>query len=142
MRDTLLIVGQDQNAETIASTLLERRLPVRSVTDPSEACDIICCEGAAVVVLDLTYPDTRGFEILRRLRGRFETRTLPTRPGIVVVADWPESAVERLAVGLGADIFLRKPVMVADLLATVDQLLSAACVRHASSSGREPPLPA
>jgi len=127
MKDTVLIVGQDANAWRIARTLLSARsLNVRSVTRPMEACDVICCEGVALVVLDLTFPDTKGLELLRRLRGRFETRVLPAQPRVVVVADWTESAVERLAIGLGADAFLRKPVRPRDLLAVVDQLTWAA----------------
>ncbi|HVO26940.1 MAG TPA: response regulator [Candidatus Margulisiibacteriota bacterium] len=124
MKDTALIVGQDANARRIARTLLyARNMNVLSVASPLEACDIICCEGAAVVVLDLTFPDTKGLEVLRRLRGRFETRILPTQPRVIVVADWPESAVERLAVGLGADAFLRKPVAARDLLNVVDRVV-------------------
>lgn len=124
MKDTVLIVGQDAHARAIARTLVwARNLRVLSTTDATAACDIICCEGAAVVVLDLTFPDTKGLELLRRLRGRFETRVLPTQPHVIVVADWGESAVERLAVGLGADVFLRKPVAPRDLLACVDRMV-------------------
>ena len=102
MKDTVLIVGRDAHARAIARTLLwARNLHVLSTTDPTEACDVICCEGASVVVLDLTFPDTKGLELLRRLRGRFETRVLPAQPRVIVVADWGESAVERLALGLG-----------------------------------------
>ena len=126
MKDTVLIVGRDANARTIARTLRARGLHIRSITDALEACDVICCEGAAVVVLDLTFPDTKGLEVLRRIRGRFETRVLPTQPRVIVMADWTESAVERLAIGLGADVFLPKPVVSRNLLAVVDQLAWAA----------------
>jgi CheY-like chemotaxis protein len=127
VKDTVLIVGTDVNARTTAETLLRARgLHTLSATDATDACDILSCEGAAVVVLDLTFPDTKGFEVLRRLRGRFETRALPTQPSVVVVADWPESAVERLAVGLGADAFLRKPVAPDEFLSAVERFLPTA----------------
>jgi DNA-binding response OmpR family regulator len=123
MKDTVLILGQDAQARLISRTLLRaRNLHVLAIADATQACDLICCEGAAVVVLDLTFPDTKGLEVLRRLRGRFETRTLPMQPRVIVVADWAESALERLAVGLGADAFLRKPVAPRDLVAVVDRL--------------------
>jgi DNA-binding response OmpR family regulator len=126
MKDTVLIVGEDANARAIAETLRwAGNLHALWTTDATEACDIICCEGAAVVVLDLTFPDTKGLELLRRLRGRFETRILPTQPHVIVVADWGESAVERLAVGLGADVFLRKPLAPRELLACIDQMVTA-----------------
>jgi len=126
MKDTVLIVGRDANARAVARTLRARGLHILSLTDAMEACDVICCEGAAAVVLDLTFPDTNGLEVLRRLRGRFETRILPTQPRVIVMADWTESAVERLAVGLGADAFLRKPVVPRRLIAVLDRLLAAA----------------
>ena len=127
MKDTVLIVGDDANARLIASTLVgSRNAHVLRITDPTEACDVMCCEGAAVVVLDLTFTGTKGLELLRRLRGRFDTRLLPTQPHVIVVADWVESAVERLAVGLGASAFLRKPVTAHDLLAVFNDLEVAA----------------
>jgi len=98
---------------------------VRAVTDPTEGCDILACEGALVVVLDLTFPETRGLDLLRRLHGRFETRLLLTQPSVVVMTDWFESAVEHLAVDLGAVTFLRKPVSPGDFLSAVERLLPA-----------------
>ena len=127
MKDSILIVGDDVNRRSAAATLLHLRgMHVLSATDATAACDILSCEGAAVVVLDLTFPDTKGFEVLRRLRGRFETRVLPTQPRVVVLADWAESAVERLAVGLGADAFVRKPVAPRELLSAIEQFLPPA----------------
>src|SRR5258708_6449446 len=83
MTDTVLIIDEDANARIIAETLLRTRgLHVLAATDATQACDIICCEEVAVVVLALTVADTRGLEVLRRLRGRFETRMLPTQPRV------------------------------------------------------------
>ena len=124
MRDSILIVGGDASGlGATAAFLRARGMHVLSATDAAAACDILSCEGAAVVALDLTFPDTKGFEVLRRLRGRFETRLLPTQPRVVVLADWAESAVERLAVGLGADVFVRKPIAPRELLGAIDLLL-------------------
>jgi CheY-like chemotaxis protein len=125
MTDTVLIVDEDVNARIIAETLLRSRgLHVLAATDAAAACDIMCCEGVAVVVLALALADTRGLEVLRRLRGRFETRTLPTQPRVVVVADWAEPAVERLAVGLGADAVLRRPLSPAEFIHLIERLVA------------------
>jgi DNA-binding response OmpR family regulator len=127
VKDSILIVGDHVKGYSAAAILLHiRGMHVLSAPDAASACDILSCEGAAVVVLDLTFPDTKGFEVLRRLRGRFETRVLPTQPRVVVLADWPELAIERLAVGLGADAFLRKPVAVRQLLWAIEPFLPAA----------------
>ena len=125
MKNTVLIVGESVSAgSSTDASLRARGLHILRTMDATEACDILCCEGAAVVVLDVTFPDTRGFEVLRRLRGRFETRILPSQPSVVVMADWAESAVERLAVGLGADVFLRKPITPREFVTVVERLVA------------------
>jgi CheY-like chemotaxis protein len=124
VEDTILVVDEDVNARIVAETLLRARgLHVIGVADAVEACDILCCEGAAVVVLALL-PGMRGMDILRRLRGRFTTQTFRTEPRIVVVTDWPEPAVERLAFALGADAFLSKPLVPGEFLDVIEQLLA------------------
>jgi CheY-like chemotaxis protein len=121
VENTILVIDEDVNARIVAETLLRARgLHVIGVADAVEACDILCCEGAAVVVLGLL-PGMRGIDILRRLRGRFTTQTFRTEPRIVVVADWPEPAVERLAFALGADAFLSKPFTPGEFLTTIEQ---------------------
>jgi len=126
VKDSILIVGSASGASAAEPFLRACGTHVLLATDAGAACDILACEGAAVVVLDLTFPDTKGFEILRRLRGRFETRLLPTQPRVVVLADWTESAIEHLAVGLGADVFLRKPVAPRELLDAIAPFLPTA----------------
>jgi CheY-like chemotaxis protein len=124
MNHTVLIVDDDVNARIIAETLLELRgLRVRLATDGTEACEMVRREGAAVVVVNLSLPGMNGFEVLRRLRGRFETLRLPAQPRIVVTSDREEPEVERFALRLGADAFLRKPVAPNRFIAIVEQFI-------------------
>ena len=123
---TVLIVDEDVNAQIVAETLLRLRdLPVRLAGDGMEACDIVQHEDIAVVVLDLSLPGMNGFEVLRRLRSRFETPRLPTAPRIVVVTDRHEPEVERFARRLGADAVLHKPLAPDQLIRTVEKLVES-----------------
>lgn len=125
MKDGVLIIDEDVNARIIAETLLGTRgLHVRAASDGNEAYELIRREGAAVVLLDLALRGMNGLEVIRRLRGRFESLPLPSQPRIVVVSDRTEPEVERFALRLGADAFLRKPVAPARLIDTVEKLLS------------------
>lgn len=125
-KDAVLIIDDDVHARLVAATLLRSRgLHVLAAKDAAEACDVICCEGAAVVVLDPALPDMKGFELLRRMRGRFETRTLPVQPRVVIVTDRVQPEVERFAAQMGADAFLRKPLVPAQLIRVIEQLLAA-----------------
>ncbi len=124
MEPTVLIVDEDVNAQIIAETLLRLRgLPVRIAGDGTEAWEIIRDSCPAVVVLDLSLPGMNGFEILRRLRGRFETLSLACQPRVVVVTDRREAEVERFVMRLGADAFLRKPVEPGQFIRTVERLM-------------------
>lgn len=118
---SVLIVDEDANARIIAATLLPlRQLRVRSTTNASEACDIADQEDVAVVVLNLNSRTSNGFEALRQLRNRCATLR------IVVVTDWEEAAVERLARRLGADAFLRQPMLARQLITAVEELTALA----------------
>ncbi|MFI5397458.1 MAG: response regulator [Candidatus Binatia bacterium] len=121
MNGTVLIVDEEANARIIAAALLPlRQLHVRSATNVGEACDIACQEDVAVVVLNLNSQLSNGFEALRQLRKRCGTLR------IVVVTDWEEPAVERLARRLGADAFLRKPMSPDQLITAVEELTAIA----------------
>ena len=125
MNRTVLIVDDDANACIIAETLLRLRgLSVRSMGDGAEACELVQRVSPAVVVLSLGLPGMNGFEVLRRLRGRFETLRMPMQPRIVVTSEREEAEVERFARRLGADAFLRKPVGANELIACVEHCLA------------------
>jgi len=120
---TVLIVDEDVNAQIIAETLLRLcELRVRLAGDGIEACDIVRHEDIAVVVLDVSLPGMNGFELLRRLRGRFGPLALATKPRVLVVTDRQEPEVKRFALRLGANAFLRKPLVPIQFIKTVQEL--------------------
>jgi CheY-like chemotaxis protein len=122
---TVLIVDADANACIIAETLLRLRgLSVRSMGDGVEACELVQRESPAVVVVDLGLPGMNGFEVLRRLRGRYETLRQRMQPRIVVTSEREDVEVEHFARRLGADAFLRKPVGANELIACVERCLA------------------
>ncbi|MBI4517186.1 MAG: response regulator [Deltaproteobacteria bacterium] len=131
MTQTVLIVDEDVNARIIAETLLRTRgVPVRIAADGIEACDLVRHQGAAVVVLDLALSGMNGLEVIRRLCGRFEPLPAPTRPYIIVLSDRDEPEVERFALRLGADVFLRKPLNPREFVTTVEQIISGDAMPH------------
>jgi DNA-binding response OmpR family regulator len=129
---TILIVDEDVNAQIIAETLLRlREFGVRVARDGTEACDILRHEDIAVVVLDASAPGVNGFELLRRRRGRFGPLPVATKPRILVVADRQEPEIERFALRLGADAFLRKPLAPARFIKSVQELADGAAPQAA-----------
>jgi CheY-like chemotaxis protein len=70
-----------------------------------------------LVVLDVMLPDVDGWELLANLHQHPSTRRLPVV--VCTVVDGRE-----LALALGADVYLPKPVQRDDFLRAVDQALS------------------
>ncbi len=71
-----------------------------------------------LVMTDLYMPVMDGFELIRRIRAEERLKGMP----VVAISAGGQDARER-ALGLGVDIFLRKPVRFADVMDTVKQLL-------------------
>ena len=135
VEDTVLIVDQDMKTRIIAEGLLRTRgRHVLGVRDGTEACDVVRCEGAAVVVLSLPSPAATSLDLLPRLRGQLEGFPGPT-PRIVVVAPEAKSEFERCALRLGADAFLHKPAGPARFIATVEGLMVRATSHHVPGLG-------
>lgn len=72
-----------------------------------------------LVVLDVMLPDESGNEIIKKLRGRAETKTIPV---IMVTAKTSEMDLVR-GIEDGADDYLKKPFSVMELISRVKALL-------------------
>jgi two-component system sensor histidine kinase/response regulator len=120
----VVIVDEDVNARIIAETLLQvRGIDARMAADGTEACEIVRRYGAAVVVVDLGSPGTNGIEAIRKLCGRFEALPLPAQPRIIALSSSQTPDLERFVLRLGADVLLRKPVVPAEFVLTVERLM-------------------
>ena len=127
MGRTVLIADEDVHARIMAETLLRLRgLRVRFAGDGAEASALVCHADVAVVVLDVDHAEMNGFELLRRLRGRFEALPLPTRPRVLAVTARRDPAVKRFALHLGADAVLYKPFAPARFIETAERLVRGA----------------
>jgi two-component system sensor histidine kinase ChiS len=123
MRNSVLIVDDDANARLLVATLLRiHGLHVLAAKDGTEACDVVRCEGAAVVVVGLQDCDAGSLELLHHLRAQLESFSFPT-PRILVMADRCERETERDALRASADVFLRKPPDPAQFTAIVERLI-------------------
>ncbi|HYE48309.1 MAG TPA: cache domain-containing protein [Azospirillaceae bacterium] len=107
-------------ADMVAITLERHGCEVAVCNDAQQALDAFVEDPAAwdVVVTDQVMPDLKGTELIRRLRRL--RRDLPT----ILCTGYSETLSEEAAHAAGADLFLRKPVLPADLVAAVRGLLS------------------
>jgi signal transduction histidine kinase/CheY-like chemotaxis protein len=114
-RRSVLIVDDDEGVRRLlAYELQPLGVEILEATDGRTAIEIAATESPDAILLDVLMPGMDGWETLRSLKERPETRSIP----VVIL-----SVVENRAFGLslGAFEYLVKPVDVSQLLATLSR---------------------
>ena len=116
----ILIVDDDENATFLLESMLRGdRYEVFATNDSGQALEMASRIRPDLIILDLVMPEPTGFQVCRLLRE--DIRFLFTPIIIVTALGTTDSMV--VAVGAGADEYLRKPVLVEKLKETVETLL-------------------
>jgi CheY-like chemotaxis protein len=107
----------DDNPDTIL--LFQRytsntRYVITGIRDPDKAVHMAEINAPKIIFLDLMMPGVDGWEILNQIRENPPTSTIP----IVVVSIMPQ---ESLALAMGANAFLQKPINQNDFLNLLNQ---------------------
>lgn len=105
------------NLKVIEAMLGIRSAQALSAPNGEVGLAMLDAEDVDAVLVDLRMPEMDGFEVLRRIRGRGDAKA--SLPVCIVTAD-PDSNLGAQARRAGADEFLTKPVMMADLFAFLD----------------------
>jgi CheY-like chemotaxis protein len=108
----------DDNPDTVL--LFQRyvsntRYTVIGVRDPNKAAHLAGVHSPKVILLDLMMPGVDGWEVLSQIRQNPLTSAIP----VVVASILPE---ESLALAMGANAFLQKPISQNDFLNLLNQL--------------------
>ncbi|GAB4275972.1 MAG: response regulator [Deferrisomatales bacterium] len=130
MARVLVVDDEEDLLELLAYNLEGSGFQVDRATTGRAALDRVERRRPDLVVLDVMLPDLQGFEVLRILRTRESTRTLPV---ILLTARGEESDV-LVGFELGADDYVVKPFSPRELLARVRAVLHRA-------QGTESPRP-
>lgn len=113
---TVLVVDDDVDLRSLVALALRRAgLVTIEAANGEEALRILEERPASVVVLDLGMPGMSGLDVIRALRLRPETATLPVL--LMTGSGTSETVIDALAAG--ADDFLTKPVRLDELVARV-----------------------
>lgn len=117
---TILIVDDDQGFREMVKRLLEREPEVSVVGeagDGEEAVQRARELRPDVILMDIAMPRVDGLEATRRIKAeRPETKVL-------ILTIHNEEAYRRAAQASGADVFLPKKTLMADLLPAIRRLM-------------------
>jgi len=114
----IMVVGGDSHF----SYLMQRyvRTSAHQIVSANLGEDVLAmarCERPAAIVLEVDLPETIGWHTLRALKTDQELGSIP-----VIVCSWLDEKARSLE--LGADLFLRMPILYADFEAALADTLS------------------
>jgi len=118
-----ILIADDnvQNAELLEAHLDGSGFETRIAVNGEETLSIAKEWQPDVVLLDVMMPKLSGFEVCKRLRADAATRTV----GVLMVTALDQATDVALAVDVGTDDFLTKPINKTELLLRVRALLEA-----------------
>jgi two-component system phosphate regulon response regulator PhoB len=118
----VLCADDDEDILSLVSLRLQRAgFQVVTAADGEEAVQIARSRRPALAVLDVMMPKRTGYEVLAELRGDEALREMKV---ILLSARVQEGDVAQ-GMDAGADAYLAKPFKAQDLVAKVEELLSA-----------------
>jgi two-component system, cell cycle sensor histidine kinase and response regulator CckA len=121
MRIALIVDDHEENLYLLRSVLESCGYDVVSARHGQEALDAGLARVPDLIVSDILMPVMDGFTFCRRCR---ELEALSRVPFVFYTATYTNEDDERLALGLGADLFLVKPLEPDVLMARISEVLA------------------
>ncbi|MCG3115228.1 MAG: response regulator [Candidatus Manganitrophus sp. SA1] len=121
MSETILVVDDNEDTLKIVGKILAvERYQVKTAKDGQEALRSIDNETPALILLDIMIPKIDGFEVCRTIRGNPLMDHIP----ILIISARIDDAAQQKASTLGANGYLVKPIIPADILQKVKDHLT------------------
>ncbi len=120
MPNILVIEDDDIMLKAIRNILNKDGFNVVTAKDGKEAFEMLETAEYDIVITDLMMPYANGLEVVSRLRNDSNKRNV----GIIVVSSVGNEETITEAFRLGADDYLKKPIMAGELLIRIRKLLA------------------
>jgi DNA-binding NarL/FixJ family response regulator len=129
MPTTILIVDDNSGVRNVLTRILQKGREfsvVGEAEDGSEALELARALSPDLILMDLAMPRVNGLEATRKIKIE--------RPGtkVIILTRYDEDAYRQAATQSGADAFLPKGTRLAELLATIRQVVQAGPNREAA----------
>jgi DNA-binding response OmpR family regulator len=120
MPNILVIDDDDIMLKAIKNILNKDGFNVVTAADGKEAFELLDHTIYDIVITDLMLPHANGLEVVGRLRHNEANRNV----GIIVVSSVGNEETITEAFRLGADDYLKKPIMAGELLMRIRKLIA------------------
>jgi len=143
MRDLLVVDDDDTFRGELAEALADRGYSVRQVATGRDAVQAVLRDAPRAILLDYALPDTNGIDLLRLLRGRTATRSIPV---ILLTGHVRRELVESAGLLGVSDYLLKSMFSLSDLLARLESRIGPPSGAAGDGKGpaivvAAPPLP-
>lgn len=126
MATILIIEDDDIMLKAIRNILTKSGYEVMTAKDGKEAFELLDNSDYDIVITDLMMPYANGLEVVSRLRSDSTKRHV----SVIVVSSVGNEETITEAFRLGADDYLKKPIMAGELLIRIKKLLDNRANNH------------
>src|SRR5262249_26772859 len=113
-----VVDDEPANVELLKRLMVRLGYEVLGAPNGELALELVRRERPDIVLLDVEMPGIDGFEVCRQLKARLDTRLIP----IILITALASTEDRICGIDAGADDFLTKPFVVAELEARVRSL--------------------
>jgi DNA-binding response OmpR family regulator len=122
-KKVVLVIDDEPFIVDMLTTFLEiNGYEVRGAHNGQDGLVLVQLEKPDVLLLDLMLPDIAGFEVCERVRAMPEFAHIP----VMIISARTEPESKARAMQAGANIYLTKPLKMAELVTELQKLLTAA----------------
>src|SRR5690606_1120856 len=115
----VLVVDDEQDILRYVSQELQSIYKIISAENGSDAFQLALSQLPDLIISDVSMPDMDGFELVTKVKSNSSTNHIPSS---LLTAEITQE--DRVAgIGLGADAYLAKPLLIDELLITVESLI-------------------
>ena len=119
-KEKILVVDDEEDIAKLLKYNLEKEgFKVRIALNGEDALDLARTASPDLIILDLMLPGLHGYEVLRLIRGSMQISHIPV---VILSAKTLKEDIDE-GIRLGADDYITKPFIVAELVIRVKELL-------------------
>jgi two-component system, cell cycle response regulator len=130
MRNRILIVDDMPEAAMMLMAYLSGEgFDVVTASNGNEALEVLAAQTPHLILSDIMMPKMGGFELIEKIRAQYPDNYIP----IIFMSAKNKSVTEPMALDLGAEEYLQKPVSLIVLKSAIDAALQRAAKRNSAA---------